>query len=503
MNIAEQIAAYEARRAAHVARMSEIIALSGEKGETLDTEQQEEFDTLQGEIEAIDGHLKRLRIVEQSEVASAKPVAGANPKAATASRSTSVSPIITVQRNVERGTAFTRYVMAIARSKGNLMQAAEIAQSWRDTTPEVEIVLRAAVAAGTTTDPEWAGALVPYRTMADEFIELLRPETIIGRIEGFRRVPFNVKMPAQLTPSSASWVGEAKPKPVSKLTFELITLGFAKAAGIVVLTEELVRFSDPSAEAVVRRDMIETIARFLDEQFIDPTVGPVPGVHPASITYGAAHIDATGSDPYSLRADVFALLGMFVGANMSLAGAYWIMSPVNALAIFMMQNPLGQQEFPGINQNGGVFFGLPVIVSMTAQNLIVLVQPRDILLADDRGVTIDISREASVQMDDAPTGNGVGLVSLWQQNMVGVRAERFINWAPRRPECAAYISDADYQPNLAGSPTVPEPGEPGGYAGLMPGLGVGGRPLAGVTPGTEEARRSRRTSQEDKDKDKS
>lgn len=37
----------------------------------------------------------------------------------------------------------------------------------------------------------------------------------------------------------------AKPKPVSALAFDTTTLRFTKAAGIVVLTDELVRFSNP------------------------------------------------------------------------------------------------------------------------------------------------------------------------------------------------------------------------------------------------------------------
>jgi hypothetical protein len=36
-----------------------------------------------------------------------------------------------------------------------------------------------AVAAGTTQDPTWAAPLVNYRIMTDEFIELLRPATIV------------------------------------------------------------------------------------------------------------------------------------------------------------------------------------------------------------------------------------------------------------------------------------------------------------------------------------
>jgi hypothetical protein len=42
-------------------------------------------------------------------------------------------------------------------------------------------------------------------------------------------------------------------------------------------------------------------------------------------------------------------------------------------------------------------------------------------------VTIDASREASLQMDsspDSPTTGSTNLISLWQQNMLGIKAER-------------------------------------------------------------------------------
>ncbi|MGF6607061.1 HK97 family phage major capsid protein [Paraburkholderia sp. WSM4175] len=459
--IAEQIAAFEARRVQSAARMAELMELAGTEGATLDAAQQEEFDTLELDIKAIDGHIRRLKLVESQAVANATPVNGENTQQrGTQMRAVDTSPVISIRRNLPPGTAFARYAMAIARSRGNLMQAAELAAGWHDSTPEVETVLRAAVAVGTTTDPTWAGPLVDYQTMAGEFIELLRPATIIGRITGFRNVPFNVKMPAQTTASTAQWVGEGQPKPVSSLGFELISLGFAKVAGIVAMTEELVRFSNPSAEARVRDDLIETIAEFLDHDFVDPAKAEVPNVSPASITNGAPSIAASGTDTAALKADIRALFAKFINSNLSIAGSVWIMDPVMALSISMIQNPLGQAEFPGINMNGGIFMGLPVIVSTNMPNIIILVTPREILMADDGGVTIDVSREASLQMDSAPSGNGHNLVSLWQQNLVALRAERFINWRRRRADAVAYITDANY-----GAPATSGGGGDGGGSG--------------------------------------
>jgi hypothetical protein len=36
------------------------------------------------------------------------------------------------------------------------------------------------------------------------------------------------------------------------------------------------------------------------------------------------------------------------------------------------------------------------------------------------------------------------LVSLWQHNMVGIRAERYINWGKRRAGAVQFIDSANY-----------------------------------------------------------
>ena len=458
MNIQEQIKSFESTRAAKAARLEEIMAKAAEEGRTLDASESEEYDTIEGELKSIDGHLGRLRGLEKSMASTAKPVEPGRVSSVAKGHEARDNAVIRVERTLPKGTSFTRYAIALARSKGNLMQAVEVAKGWEESTPEVVTVLKAAVAAGTTTDPAWAAPLVEYQTMASEFIELLRPQTIIGKIQGLRRVPFNIKMSGQTSGSSVNWVGEGKPKPVSALAFDTTTLRFTKAAGIVVLTDELVRFSNPSAEALVQADLTASMAQFLDVAFVDPAIAEVAEVSPASITNGVTPIVASGSTADALKADVKRLFAAFLAANMTPAGAVWIMTPTMALTIGMMTNALGQPEFPGIDMNGGTFMGLPVIVSESvpanpgtgdpavgAGQRLILAKSSEILLADDGGVTIDVSREASLQMDSAPTVGATELVSLWQNNMVALRAERFINWKRRRLQAVGYIDSANYE----------------------------------------------------------
>jgi HK97 family phage major capsid protein len=453
----EQIEGFEAKRAALVARRAEIMEKAAEKGDTLDNEQAEEYDGITAQVKAVDDHLVRLRELEKTDVEKAQPIlpkTGMQPSAPRGS-------IVTVKPNIEPGIKMARFIMAQIQANGNMGQALHIIQNnkrWMDQTPEVAVVAKAAVAAGDTTTAGWAAELVYNENLAGEFIELLRPATILGRIPGLRKVPFNIRVGSQTGGSTGYWVGQAKPIPVSKLTTDAATLAMAKAAGLLVIDEELARSSSPSAELLVRDDLIKTNATFLDVQFVDPNVAAVSNVNPASVTNGVTAIAPSGTTAAALRADVQTMFNSWIQSNLDPTKGVWIMTPITALAISLMQNALGQPEFPGITLNGGTFFGLPVITSMSANipgspdsgNMIILLNADDVMVADDGQMVISVSNQASIEMldsslqQDGSNGTGASLVSMFQTNSLAIKGVRWINWAKRRSTAVVYIKEAAY-----------------------------------------------------------
>jgi HK97 family phage major capsid protein/HK97 family phage prohead protease len=443
MTTAEQITQFENTRAVKQTRMTEIMAAAAKDAATLDGPQAEEYETLKTEVTNLNTHVARLKEFETLQAATATPITSTAGTSSTAAAVVRGGSVISVRATVDPGIRMARYAGALVTCRGNRLEAAEYArQRWESSTPEVALELKAAVAPGTTTGADWAGPLVNPIISAD-FLELLRPKTILGRIPGLRTVPFNVKVPSQTAGGTYGWVGETKPKPVTKLAFSSETLGVTKAAGIIVLTQELMRLSNPSAEQLCRDDMIAGIAQFLDQQFIDPAVAAVAGVNPASITNGAPTAAAT-TDPL---ADILALISSFAAAGIPTAGATIIMSEANALALSFQKNSDGSPAFPGVTVNGGSFMGINVVTSQAAGTNVIALQPSRILYADDGGVSIDMSAEASLQMDSAPVSPADATtvyVSLWQTNSVGLRAERFINWKRVHANAVMYLTGATY-----------------------------------------------------------
>lgn len=451
--VLEQISAFEATRAAKAARMEEIMTKAADEGTTLDETESQEYDGLEGEIKQVDEHLVRLRNLEDSNKRAAVTVNGSTAELGSESRGRVTQ--ISVKRNVPPGIIFTRVLGAKYLAFKHGLSPIEVAKSKFSDTPEVELILRAPIAAMDTVNATSASPLVELDNATGEFVELLRPKTIIGRIPGLNRVPFNIKVPRGTSDPTAYWVGEGKVKPVSSMAFDQIELTFAKVAGIVTQTEELMRFSKPASEGLIRDGLVNAVSYLIDRDFLDPTKA-VTDVSPASVTNGVTPRTASGTDADAFRADLGWILDEYEDDNMGADNLVLIMTSKQAGRLSLMRNTLGQNEFASISRQGGSIEGIPVITSNNIVatggspvdgSLIVALNASSIMLADDGGVEIDISREASLQMESAPDSPATAstvLVSLWQHNMVAIRAERFINWKKSRDGAVQFIQNAKY-----------------------------------------------------------
>lgn len=465
MNIAEQIKSFEATRQAKSARMTEIMTKAADTGSTLDAAQSEEYDGLETEVKAIDAHLKRLGDLEKANALSAKPLGNVtDPESGSAARAPSAISVKS-EPKLEPGVGVARVARAIALGKLHGMSPVDISKSmYGERNPVTSAVIRAAVPAGTTLSGSWAEDLVGDATsLYADFVEFLRPTTILGKfgsggVPSLRRVPFRVPLIGQTGGGEGYWVGEGKPKPLTSFDFARQTLEPLKVANIAVVSEEVLRDSSPSADVIIRDALAAALRERLDRDFINPAKSAAAGISPASITNGVTAVVASGTgDEDDIRADIRALMATFIAASNPPSSGVWIMSSTTALSLSLMVNTMGQPAFPGITMAGGTFWGLPVIVSdyvpaVTAGSpavttgYVALVNAQDIYLADNGDIRIDMSQEASLQMDSAPTshdagtGDGTELVSLWQTNSVAFRAERSLNWAKRRASAVALLS---------------------------------------------------------------
>jgi HK97 family phage major capsid protein/HK97 family phage prohead protease len=462
--ISEQIAGFEAKRAACASRREEIQQKALDEGRNKNEVEKEEFSNLSAEIKSIDDELVDLRLMQQENVAKATVITqqdGQDPDKSKDKRDVKSNGYITVKSNLEPGIRFARYAQALVRGKFNpqsVLQEIQADPVWMRSTPELAMIAKTAIPAADSTTSGWASELAYAQNMADEFIEHLRPMTIIGRIQGFSRAPFNVRVGGLSSGTTGYWVGQGLPIPVSKGVSTSATLGITKAAGIAAITKELARLSTPSAEAMIRDDLARAVVQTIDDAFINPNNGGIANEKPASIIYGVTPVTPTGTTYALFRADIQTLMETSFDNNLDTEGSVWIMSKSSALKFSMMVNALDQRVHPGMTPNGGEFLGYPVVVSQQMQiagspsygDIIIFLHPREVLLADDGQVTLESSDQVSLQLLDNPTNQSTGstapttVVSMFQTESIAIKAVRYINWAKKRSTAAQWITMANY-----------------------------------------------------------
>lgn len=342
------------------------------------------------------------------------------------------------------GREFARFIKALARTRGDALgaEAFAVAQGWGT----CAAVLKAVV------DPMMSSDLVDQAMapMTSDLVGVLRPLTILGRLQGMRHAPFHTRLLTQNVGGSGDWVAEGDPIPVSSLGIaDTVTLIPKRVAGIRVLTVELLNHAASRSDALVANDAASALVEAMDRGFIDPANAGT-AAKPASISWGAQEYSSGGATVAAIDLDLARLLAVLTGADCNLSTAAWVMSPVTATFMALLRGTAGP-SYPGMTARGGFLLGLPVLTSTViaasgspGERYIVLAEASEIIIADDGQATVELSTRAAVQMDDAPASGSQQLVSLWQAGLVGIKATRLLEWSRRRDGAVAVLRDVAF-----------------------------------------------------------
>ena len=417
-----------------------VVTKALDAGNTPNEDEEKQIDALDAEIKTIQKNIDRVKemiTAGENAAATGTPVAGqseAEAKASAEGNPNPAAPKIEIVK-LAKGIGFAQYARAklaaaLEAKKGNFMSPVDMAKQMGFGDEVQDLVTKATL--GTTTDVGFASSLVTENRLVGEFVEMLRAATIFDQLSGFRAVPFNSKIPSQLTGGTAAWVGEGAPKPLTNPTYGEVEIKEHKLAAITVYTQELMRRSDPAIDVLVRDDLIEASKTLIDNTFLDAVAASA--VRPAGVLNGVTAVANTGTTAAAYEADLLKLIESFVTANLSLDGSYLIMSETRAAQISLLRDALGNTYFQGMSLRGTrTLMGIPVITSQTVGDKIILVKTSEILLAQDGGVDVSYSDQATL-VDGGTTHH------LWQENKFAVRVEKFITWAKRRPIAAAFLN---------------------------------------------------------------
>jgi HK97 family phage major capsid protein/HK97 family phage prohead protease len=427
-------------------RMKELLDV-----EQMNDDESAEFDTLETEVKALDGDIRKARFAAVN-AAGAKGVDGSSSAAASRSR----GPMIHIKSSdldeKFKGQNYTRMVIAKALAHLHQSTPSAIAEArWGKSNPTlVRLVKANEVAAGGATTGEWGAELVTAdNRYTGDFIEYLHGMTVYDKLP-LREVPANVTIKGSDGAATGYWVGESKGIPLSAPSASTVSLTPLKVAALAVVSNELLRDSSPAAEAWVRDMLAQASGQRVDQTFLSTTAASA-GVSPAGLLNGVTAGFSAGNTADNLRADIEALYESFITAKMS-TGLYFVTTPTLAKAISLMRNSLGQKEFEGVTGNGGSIEGDPMVVGdNVGAGDFILLRPSDIWKIGDSGLSVSVSREATIEMSSAPvaaglvpTGGTENPVNMFQAESTAIKVVRSINFQKRRTGAVAYIGDAQY-----------------------------------------------------------
>jgi HK97 family phage major capsid protein len=360
------------------------------------------------------------------------------------------------KREREKGVALARCLRATAWAKlndagvdGAIAQLKrwgddDLAERWQDARAK-------ALSAG---DAASGGFLVPEE-YSTELIELLRARSVV-RAMGATTISISgsgtLNIPKLTSGATAAYIGENTNIAESEQVFGNLKLSFKKLAVLTPISNDLIRYSSPGADQVVRTDLVEGMRVKEDQKFIrgDGTDGAPRGL--LSWCPGGNKIAADGT--VSL-VNTFQDLGKLVLAlqegNVPMTTPGWLFAPRTEQMLMTALNANGVPAFRD-EMSGGTLWGfpfrsttsIPITLDTTGAGTN---DESEIYFVDFSQAIIGESSTLQVSASDtAAYHDGSNVIAAYSQDQTVVRAISEHDFGMRHDAAIAILTGVDWAP---------------------------------------------------------
>lgn len=354
-----------------------------------------------------------------------------------------------------RGLALARVarsILAARRDGQGPEQALNLLKQWgnRDLAEEWGDFRAKAMTAGDATA---GGFIVPVQYVQD-FVAFLRARTVVRKL-GAPTIPLptgTAKMGKATAGSTANYVGESTNAPKTQLATGQLTLSFKKLMALVPVSNDLLRYSSPGADMIVRNDLVAAMSVKEDAAFIR---GDGNDGSPRGMRYwapGANVIAANGTASIQNTAsDLGKLMQQLMNANIPMINPVWIMSPRTRNFLMTLITTVGNFIYKD-EMAGGTLWGYPFgVTTGVPDNLntsgagnnnegeIYFVDIGQSLIGEAETLTIDASREAAYN-------DGSTVQSAWSRDETTIRAIAEHDFVMRYDAAVAVLTQVTWSP---------------------------------------------------------
>lgn len=349
----------------------------------------------------------------------------------------------------EKGEAAGRFIRALTKCQMERrpMESASIQaqlKAWGDD-DIAEVVEKDAIrqkAAMAATSPTDGGFLIPEQ-FSQDVIELLRPMSVVRSLAG-RTLPMptgTLNIPKITDGSTAYYQGENTNATKSALKTGNLKMTWKKLIALVPLSNDLVRYSSPGADAIVRTDMVRAIAQRENQAFLRDTgtdAGPKGLRYWANQSTNILDVSNTTWTTQTVATDLGRCVLRLVDANVPLSKPGWLFAPRTWNYLRMLQTTTGAFIYQA-EMNNGLLLGYPFKWSTQiptnlsdhgrttngGETEIYFADFDDVIIGDAMSLRVDASMEATYV-------DGGNTVSAFSQDQTVVRAITEHDFAVRR-----------------------------------------------------------------------
>lgn len=380
--------------AALVAMEAPLQAATDDGGRDLTAEEQTAFDTAKAEADKLQAQIAVEQDLLDRKAAAAKPITvpggptGNQPGVPAA-----------VAEKLEPGVMVGRVAIAIAATGGmdHRAMANHGQQVWGDQTGQIIANMEQAT--------NIKGGYLVDTAYSRDFIELLRPRVSIRRA-GARSVPMpdgNLTMRKQTGSTTAGYVGERTPAPVTDLTVDQLKMSAKTLRALVPITNQLIRRASFGVDAMVRDDLVTSAAIKEDQQFLRGAGSATAPTGLRSLLLAGNVLTMTANPTLeTVTSDMARLKLKVVNANVPLSKCAYIMSPTVHSFLENIRDGNGNKAFPEVAESKFGIYPIFVTTSVpdnlgagTNESEIYFGDFEQFLIGDTYQVTLAASTEAA------------------------------------------------------------------------------------------------------------
>lgn len=355
----------------------------------------------------------------------------------------------------EHGMALARCIRATAAAKFSglgLDGAVEVLRKWGDAdlADQWAEARKKALAAGDATA---GGFLVPTQ-FSQDFITLLRSKTVMRKlgVPTLQLPTGTIKIGKATAGATAGYIGENNNAPKSELATGQVALTFKKLAVLTPVSNDLLRYSSPGADAIVRNDLMAAMSVKEDSAFIrgDGTDGSPKGLLNWAVNGNKVTANGTVSNQ-NTATDLGKLMQKLMEADIPMVNPVWIMAPRTKNYLITLQNTNGAFVYKDEMAQGtlwgypfAITTGVPTNLDFTGagssdESEIYFFDAGQAVIGEAENIMVDASQEAAYH-----DGSAVRAAFSLDQTVVRALAEH--DFVVRYDKAIAILQGVDWAP---------------------------------------------------------